>query len=237
MHRDIIPGSRSFNYAMPIVGFPGRNGLDLNLTLYYNNRVWALSSDLTQITFNADCDHPSYGFRLDFGHIIGAFNNEIGSTSYVLTEPDGTKRELRSSGTNVFSTYDSSYMEWNSSTKVLRHKDGTQATYELVPQTTDRFRPIQIKDTNGNYITITYIAGEHVSINTITDTAGRVITFTYDASNRLNQVKQGTQVYATFTWGTQALNYNFSPGLTVEALANGTLLNVITRMTLANGVA
>jgi len=36
---DVIPGSRSFNYFIPIVRLPGRNGLDLDLTLYYNNRV------------------------------------------------------------------------------------------------------------------------------------------------------------------------------------------------------
>jgi len=46
---DVIPGSRSFNYFIPIVRLPGRNGLDLDLTLYYNNRVWALSSDLADI--------------------------------------------------------------------------------------------------------------------------------------------------------------------------------------------
>jgi hypothetical protein len=35
----IINGSQSYNKAFPIVLLPGR-GLDLNLVLYYNSRIW-----------------------------------------------------------------------------------------------------------------------------------------------------------------------------------------------------
>ena len=59
-------GSASYNRAIPIVSLPGR-GLDLNLTLYYNSRIWTFDTASNVISLNADRDFPSYGFRLDFG--------------------------------------------------------------------------------------------------------------------------------------------------------------------------
>jgi len=175
--------------------------------------------------------------RLDFGLIQGPYNNDIGTTSYVLLEANGTKHELRFTSNNIYRTFDSTRMEYKVNNKLLRLKDGTRITYEAVPNTADKFRPIEIKDTNGNYITITYKTFGHLNVDTVTDTLGRIITFTYDGSNRLTEVKQGTQTYATFTWGTHPLNYNFAPSLTVNAPTNGTQLNVVTKVTLANSLA
>jgi RHS repeat-associated protein len=235
-YHGVVPGSRSFNYVVPVLSLPGRNGLSLNLSLYYNSRVWGLESSLTKIDFNVDSDFPTYGFRLDFGLIQGPYNNDVGTTSYILTESDGTKRELRYNSANLFDTYDSTYIEWNSSTQVLRRKDGTQVSYQVAPNTADKFRPIQIENTNGNVISVTYTADGPTNINTITDTAGRVFTYAYDTSHRLQTVSEGSQIYATFAWGTRALNYNFGQGVAVDAPASGTALNVITGVTLVNGI-
>lgn len=146
-----LPGSESYNYAIPILSLPGRNGLDLNLTLFYNSRVWTIDKDNGTATFNADRDWPGYGFRLGFGYL------ELNSLTYLLTEPDGSKRELRlkSGSTNIYETVDSSYIDYNSTTQVLRRKDGSQWKYERVGTTT-LYRPIEIKDTNGNFISISY---------------------------------------------------------------------------------
>ncbi|MCI0423166.1 MAG: hypothetical protein L0312_28735, partial [Acidobacteria bacterium] len=84
-----MPGSESYNYAVPILSLPGRNGLDLNLALFYNSRVWTIDTVNGTATFNADRDFPSYGFRIGFGYI------EDNSGSFLLTEPDGGKRVLQ----------------------------------------------------------------------------------------------------------------------------------------------
>jgi len=52
-------GSQSYNYAVPILHLPGRNGLDLNLGLHYNSRVWAADPGSGQMTFNVDRDWPA----------------------------------------------------------------------------------------------------------------------------------------------------------------------------------
>jgi hypothetical protein len=84
----VLAGSESYNYAIPILSLPGRNGLDLNLTLYYNSRIWTVDSVNNTVTFNADRDFPSYGFRLGFGYL----EYDALADAYVLTEADGSKR-------------------------------------------------------------------------------------------------------------------------------------------------
>src|SRR5437899_939012 len=233
-----VGGSESYNYAISILNLPARNALDLNLAVYYNSRVWTIDKVNNTATFNADKDFPSYGFRLGFGFIEAPAS---GSTSYTLTEPDGSKRELAFSSGTIYASLDSSYIDWNTATLVLRRKDGTQWVYERAPGSTAIFRTIKIKDTNGNYISISYVPApggsgpqpNNQAISTITDTLGRVVTFGYDTNYKLLSItapKQGggTLTVATFTWGTPNLNYSFTLQ-TPDTVASGTSINVLTK--------
>jgi RHS repeat-associated protein len=132
------------------------------------------------------------------------------------------------------------------SDQILRYKNGVSVQYAPVPSGAPLFRPTQIKDANGNFISITYVSGHDQFINQITDTLGRIITFDYmpDGSGRLQDIKQslypsGSKTYVTFTWGNiygnSQLWYKFS-GLTVSGAPNiSNSLNVLTGCTYANG--
>ncbi len=240
-----LAGSESYNYAVPILSLPGRNGLDLNLALYYNSHVWTIDRGIVPATatFNADRDYPSYGFRLGFGYIEGTFPNIFGGDSFILTEPDGGKHELRHNYNNeLFESFDSSYMDFNATTNILRRKDGSQWRYVQVGTI---FRPDKIQDTNGNFITINYAASTFaraLDISTIVDTLGRTITFNYDGNNKLISIKQGTKTYATFTWSATnevLLRYSFAVGVldVKDTPADGTSLSVIKACTYANGTS
>lgn len=234
-----VIGSQSFNYTIPILNLPGRNGLDLNLNLYYNSRVWDVDTVGKTATFNADRDFPSYGFRLDFGYIeYDSANNQ-----YILTETDGTKRALPN--LSGYNSNDGSFINYNAGSKILTYQNGTVVQYAVFPSqasgTQTLFRPIQIEDTNGNYISIVYVSGHDQLIQSVTDTLGRVIQFNYDSSNRLTSLTQalhpsGTKTYVTFSWGTVSLNYAFaSPLIVSNSPTSGTSVNVITSCTYANG--
>jgi len=221
-------GSQSYSYSIPILSLPGRNGLDLNLALFYNSGIWTVDAVNNRVTFNGDRDFPSYGFRLGFGHI----ELDPAGSGFVLTEPDGSKRQLIGQTSGAFATVDSSYVDFNNSTGVLRRKDGTQWTYVL-SGTSSTFVPTKIQDTNGNYISITYRTDAGFSkqaINTITDTLGRIITFNYDGSGRLQTIVQGTKTWAYFSWNTTyVLKYNFGAPLSVvDSPANNSAQNVLT---------
>jgi YD repeat-containing protein len=226
---DTLAGSESYNHAISIPGLLGRNGLDLSPTLYYSSRTWTVDKVNNRATFNADRDWPSYGFRLGFGYLEGPFSNGL-TNSYLLTEPDGSKRELRFKSGTIYESIDSSYIDFNSAgiNKVLRRKDGTQWEY-LQVGTGTLYRPVKIKDTNGNFITISYRDGtgfDTQSINTITDTLGRQITFVYDETTDpqkkfLTSITGpapggGTKTYAAFSWNpSYTLTYSFAAPLTV----------------------
>jgi len=197
----MVFGSQSYNYTIPILRLPGRAGMDLVLNLYYNSRIWNVDASNGVVAFNADRDFPSYGFRLDFGYIEW---NADGS--YTLTERDGTKRPLLSSGGGLYYSTDGTHVQFNSQTYTLTYRNRVAVKYESFPSNINALlRPISMSDTNGNCINISYVSGHDQFINKITDTVGRVITFNYDASNHLISLTQpthpsGTKTWVTFTW-------------------------------------
>jgi RHS repeat-associated protein len=227
-----VIGSQSYNYVIPILRLPGRAGMDLALNLFYNSRVWDVDTINSTITFNADRDFPSYGFRLDFGYL------ELSGGSWTLTEGDGTKELLPSTdGTNIAITPSLP------SSATVTYPTGTKVQYQSFPSNANLWRPISIKDANGNFFTVTYVAGRDQAIAQISDSLGRVVTFNYDASNRLTSLTQplhpsGTKTWATFTWGNPYPSgyswFNFS-GLTVNGAPAAVQVNVLTGCTYPNG--
>lgn len=226
------PGSESYTYAIPIVSLPGRAGLDLNLTLHYNSRIWNVNG--SNITFNPDRDFPSYGFRLDYGFI------EFDSmhSQYLLMEQDGTKRTLSASGAIYVST-DSSFIQYTPASSTLYYKNGTRVFYQVYPAYPTLLRPIKIEDTNGNFISISYRSDTWAvgsEIDTITDTLGRTITFAYDpTSHLLLSVAQGAITYVQLAWNTAyTLKYSFTQ-TTTNSPANNAILSVVDHCTVTNG--
>lgn len=234
------PLSRNFNWSVPLVNLPGRADLDLQIALTYNSLVWTKSG--TSISFDDDRGFPSPGFRLGFPVIQPIFlNTETNKWAYMLITPSGGRVELRQVGsTALFESVDSSYMLLDTSTNpmVLRTTDGTQLSYAA--QGSD-FQCTQIKDRNGNFITISYTAFGRV--DTVVDTLSRSVKFNYDGNQYLTSITQTWKVngsnvthnWATFTYSSPDLTIqtNFT-GLTKIGPPNGSTLKVLKRVTLAN---
>jgi YD repeat-containing protein len=146
--------SRNFNWSLPLVGLSGRAGLDLGLSLSYNSlATWTKNG--SYISFDDDRGSPSPGFRLGFPVIQAAFYNPQASKySFLMITPSGSRVELRQVGTsNLYQSVDSSYLLLDASTMTLRTTDGTQLSYGWMG---NDYQCTQIKDRNGNFITINY---------------------------------------------------------------------------------
>jgi hypothetical protein len=128
-------GASTYDYAVPILSLPGRNGLDVNLTLFYSSRVWILDTVNNRMTFNADRDFPSHGFRLGYGYVEQSGGNVL------LTEPDGAKRQLQlvSGSTTMFTTVDSTYITWDNTNIFLREKTERDGFMPRLRQALRRF--------------------------------------------------------------------------------------------------
>jgi YD repeat-containing protein len=234
---DLLSGN--VNWNLPILGLKGRAGLDLGLSLSYNSLVWVKEATSNSIMFDADRGMPGPGFRLGFPVIQPRYyNSQVSKNAYLLITPSGSHVELRETVTpNTYESADSSYLQlidYGNGSLTLRPTDGSQLTYTLY---NGQYQCTQIKDRNGNYISISYYTDGR--INTITDTLSRVITFNYDSFLNLISITQDwgggvTHTWATFGWGTQTVNTGFT-GMTVVGPQNGTSIPVLTQVSLDDG--
>src|SRR5215216_3440578 len=228
--------TRDASWSVPLISLPGRAGLDLGLTLSYSSMVWTRSGPY--IHFDEDNGFPSPGFRLGFPTVQRkVFDAQTARNSFLLVTPAGQRVQLRQVGTsNIYEAADSSYLQLtdNSPYLLLRATDGTQLSFVEI---NNEYSCTQVKDRNGNYITINHNYLGRIA--TITDTLGRVITFNYDVYANLISITQSwngqpAHQWVSFGWGTRTMQSSFSdPSLRgVIGPANGTVLPVITQVAL-----
>ena len=232
------PLSRNFNWTLPLVGLPGRAGMDLGLSLSYNSLVWTRSGN--SVSFNDDGGFPGPGFRIGFPVVQPLyFNSETGKDAFLLISPDGSRTELRQVGSStLYEAADSSHLLLDTNNMVLRTTDGTQLSFVLMG---GEYKCTQLKDRNGNYLTITYTGSGR--IDTVIDTLARSIKFNYDASGLLTSITQTwnqgspgqvTHFWATFTYSDTVIQTNFS-GLTVYGPSNNSTIKTLSKVTLTDG--
>lgn len=235
--------SRNFNWSVPLLNLPGRAGLDLGLGLSYNSLVW--TKDSTGISFDADRGWPSPGFRLGFPVIQPKFYNpQTGKNTFLLVTPAGGHTEFRQVGaTNVYESADSSYLQLtdSGSTLALLTTNGTLLAFTL---SGGEYHCSQLKDRNGNYITVAYFSDGR--IDRITDTLGRVINFNYDSFLNLSSITQPwkretttgfvdeVHEWATFGYTNLTLQPSFS-NLAVVGEQPGTVIPVVSQLNLDDG--
>ncbi len=227
--------ARDATWGVTLLSLPGRSGLDLGLALSYSSMVWTRSGPY--LYFDEDNGFPSPGFRLGFPTVQRPLlDAQVGKNTYLLITPAGRRVELRQVGaTNTYEAADSSYLQLidNGNSWLVRSTDGTQLSYS---EFNNEYRCTQIKDRNGNYLTVNYDGWGHIT--TITDTLERVITFNYDGNANLLSITQTwngqTHTWATFGWGTRTMQSSFSD-VSVVGAPNGTAMPVITQVGLDDG--
>jgi len=233
----VTPGSRNFNWSLPLVSLPGRAGLDLSLALHYNSLVWTKQG--SSIQYNADHGTPGPGFQLGLPRLQARhLNADTGAHAYVLITPSGGRVELKQVGTtNVYEARDGSFLQltFDGTTPVVRSTDGTQ--YRFGTKAGAEWRCTQIKDRNGNYISASYNAANGHLLS-VTDTLGRVVSFNYNADGNLSTITQtwagATHTYATFAYGSVPMSFSFS-GLAVYGATSGAGRGVLSSVTLSTG--
>jgi YD repeat-containing protein len=225
--------ARDGTWSVPLLSLPGRAGLDLGLGLSYSSMVWTRNGPY--IHFDEDNAFPSPGFRLGFPVVQRkVFDAQTGKNSFLLVTPAGRRVQLRQVGSsNVYEAGDSSYLQLidNSPSLLVRSSDGTMLSFVEI---NNEYSCTQIKDRNGNYISVNHNALGRIT--TITDTLGRVITFNYDVNANLISITQSwngqpAHQWVGFNWGTRNLQASFSSAAVIGP-KNGTVLPVITQVTL-----
>jgi hypothetical protein len=158
----------------------------------------------------------------------------------MLISSSGRRFELRQVGTtNVYEAGDSSYLQLtdNGSALLLRTSDGTQISYSKYAI---GWQATQIKDRNGNYLTITN--DWRGDILTVTDTLNRTLNFNLDSNGNLLSITQSwnggaqTHTWATFGWGAAfAMNVGGFTGTSVIGTYTGESIPVLRQVGLDDG--
>jgi YD repeat-containing protein len=148
----------------------------------------------------------------------------------------GARVEFRHVSGNVYETADSSYTQLvdNGGSLIVTTTDGTQMTYILSGH---EYQCIQVKDSNGNYISLSYNSFGRLA--SVVDTLGRNIVINYDENGNplsIVQVLNGQQVrtYATFGYASVNIQTSFT-GLTVIGPANNSSILVLQQIGFADG--
>jgi len=222
--------SQDVTYSVPLLFLTGRAGLNLSLTLSYNSKVWIKSG--TTMFFDGEQSWPAPGWRLGFGRIDGVFSGPDSYNHYYYIASDESVHDLRYNSTDsLYESIDSTYLDFSDSTGVLRMKDGTQITFAVQGGTGGYLLPTQVKDRNGNYITVTY-TGTGQQISSIVDTVGRTTSFTYNSDGTLASISKSGFGNASRTWSfgytSYTMSYSFASSLTVNAPTSAKLLTSIT---------
>jgi YD repeat-containing protein len=239
--------SRNFNWSLPLVSLPGRAGLDLGLSLTYNSLVWTKSGGYA--LFDGDWGWPAPGFRLGFAVVQGRFyDTQAQKYAYLLVTPSGSRVSLRQTASaGVYEAGDSSYLqltEESDGTLTVRTTDGTRMSYQPLG---GLYKCAEIKDRQGNFITVTY--NTYGNVQTVTDTLGRAINFSYYADGYLDEITQTwhreveggstvteTHRWAKFYYADKAVRTNFT-GLTVFGPTGGQTFRALTKVQLSDNSA
>jgi YD repeat-containing protein len=245
--------SRNFSWETSLAGLPGRAGLNAGFGISYNSLVWTKHGN--SVYFDTDSSNISPGFRFGFPVIEPVYYDDNGARTfnYIMVSPSGARLEFRqvSGASDTYETSDSSYVQMKTTgaihpndpaeniTITVTGSNGTKMSYEWKA---GAFRCKEIKDSNGNYITVSH--DDYGLLRTVTDTLGRIITVNYDSEFYPTSITQTwkdnngqdsniTHTWATFTYTTQEITTNFSsPAITNNyGPPNGTILKVLQKVT------
>jgi hypothetical protein len=153
---------KSFSWAS-LAGLPGRAGLNAGFGLSYNSLVW--TKDGQNVYFDTNADNVSPGFRFGFPTIEPTYyDQKTQRFAFLMVTPSGGRVEFRQIGASkIYETADSGYVQLTTKgassptdpvediSITIRGTDGTQMSYEW---NSGAYRCTQVKDRNGNYITI-----------------------------------------------------------------------------------
>jgi hypothetical protein len=248
--------SRNFSWGTSLVGLSGRAGLDAGFGISYNSLIWTKQG--SAMVFDADKSNVAPGFRFGYPTIEPVYYDATTQKfNYLMITPSGAKVEFRQQqgASNVYETADSSYTQLkingtgnpNDAAEdlpiIVTTTDGTQMSYSYI---SGAYRCTQIKDANGNYITI--FNDEYGLLRSVTDTLGRVIDINYDSNLNLTSISQTwkdnngqgsnvTHIYATFTYANQAINTNFSTNINTIYGPQGVTTRVLQSIAYADGAS
>ena len=176
-------------FGRQLVSRPGRGGLNLDLSIDYNSKIWDRNSSGTMYVKDTG-SWVGLGWNVGFPRLVA------GQYSYAVIFPDGSSHELLPNGSGVWQSMDSTYILLDVPARTATLKGGLKLIFGNTIGYTSYMT--EMKDSNGNRITATYVAGTG-KLNEVYDTLGLAAKFFYAADGYLERIlslgKARTSIY------------------------------------------
>ncbi len=159
----IDTSSGNLSFALPLVKPVSRGNWSAQIFLSYNSQMWRQDSAGTWL-MGYDVGY-GLGWTVQIASVIPIWANGL-IDHYLFVDSTGAEYSLPvKNGSNVWSSLEGIHvwLDTNASPNVLHMPDGSAwvlgSTSAAAEQDAGTMYPTQIEDSNGNYITITYMAG------------------------------------------------------------------------------
>jgi RHS repeat-associated protein len=151
--------------SFPLIPIQGRTGgTSPGLQLVYNSQVW--SRDASGVQYTAVDAGYGAGWSLWLGATYPVYASGV-IDHYRFIDSSGATHRLYPSTGDTYVSRDSTYLKWDRVLHRLWFRDGTFWDFDYVsldpePDAGTRY-PTKIQDTNGNYLTISYLTGARIN--------------------------------------------------------------------------
>jgi RHS repeat-associated protein len=151
--------------SFPLIPIQGRTGgTSPGLQLVYNSQVW--SRDASGVQYTAVDGGYGAGWSLWLGAMYPVYAAGV-IDHYRFIDSSGATHRLYPSTGDTYVSRDSTYLKWDRVLHRLWFRNGTFWDFDYVsldpePDAGTRY-PTKIQDTNGNYVTISYLTGARIN--------------------------------------------------------------------------
>ena len=165
----------NLNYTYPLITAMSR-GWSIPLQLSYNSQNWRLDGNNASWKLGSDVGY-GFGWRLQIGFITPYYSSYFGISFYEYTDPSGATYRLDQNNNGIWTSKESIYVTYDSNTQRLHFNNGSFWVLGCASAGTEQdagtLYPTLIQDSNGNQITVQYLAGNGV---TWTNSSARIYT-------------------------------------------------------------
>src|SRR2546422_512073 len=102
-------------FSRQLVSRPGRGGLNLDLSIYYNSKIWDRNSSGTMYVKDT-------GSRVGLGWYLGFARLVQGTSTYAVVFPDGSSHEIQQYDSGAWKSVDSTYILFDVPTRTATLK-------------------------------------------------------------------------------------------------------------------